>query len=221
MIKGLIDVQAELKAPKNQYNKFGGFSYRSAEDILEAVKPLLHKYQLQLSCSEQVKKLGDRIYIICTATITDGNETLSVDGIAREPFAKKGMDDSQLTGSTSSYAKKYALNDLFLIDDNKDADAQKPEEPKEEAPKKKRPTKQKAAPAVDLQPIRSIFKEFCRASGRSQEEAMREICQAVGAKDMQSMTAAQVAKAVAAMRPIINAAAKEQAQDLAPEDYQF
>lgn len=215
MIKGLVDVQKELKAPKNQYNKFGGFNYRNAEDILEAVKPLLHKHKLQLTCSHHAQVIADRVYIVCTATITDGTETLSVDGIAREPLSKKGMDDSQLTGSTSSYAKKYALDDLFLIDDTKDADAQAPEQPAKKAPKKQ------AAQAVDLQPIRSIFKDYCRASGRSAEEAMSEICQAVGAKDMQSMTAAQVAKAVTAMRPIINSAAKEQAQDLAPEDYQF
>lgn len=113
-------IQANLNAPKGQYNSFGGYAYRSAEDILNAVKPLLGG--LFLSISDDIIQLGDRFYVKATATITDGEHVHSVSAMAREPLTKKGMDDSQITGSTSSYARKYALNGLFGIDDAKDAD---------------------------------------------------------------------------------------------------
>ncbi len=113
-------IQANLNAPKGQYNSFGGYAYRSAEDILNAVKPLLGG--LFLSISDDVIQLGDRFYVKATATITDGEHSHAVSAMAREPITKKGMDDSQITGSTSSYARKYALNGLFGIDDAKDAD---------------------------------------------------------------------------------------------------
>ena len=123
MIKNLIDIQAELRAPKNSYNSFGRYSYRSAEDILTAVKPLLKKYGAQLTLSDEVVSVGDRVYIKAVATLTDpdGN-TQTTTAYAREAVTKKGMDESQVTGTASSYARKYALNGLFLIDDAKDAD---------------------------------------------------------------------------------------------------
>lgn len=117
----LAKIQAELNAPKGQYNSFGGYHYRSCEDILNAVKPLLDG--LFLSISDEVVQLGDRYYIKATATITDGKLTHSASALAREALTKKGMDDAQVTGSTSSYARKYCLNGLFGIDDTKDADA--------------------------------------------------------------------------------------------------
>lgn len=122
-MKKLVAVQTALKAPKGQFNKFGGYKYRSCEDILEAVKPLLLEQGLQLTITDEPVEVGGRIYIKATATVTDGSETATVSGYAREAETKKGMDESQITGTASSYARKYALNGLFLIDDTKDADA--------------------------------------------------------------------------------------------------
>lgn len=118
----VVAIQSELKAPKGQFNKFGKYSYRSLEDINEAVKPLLAEEGLRLTISDETVMLGERIYIKATATLSDGHEELSVSGYAREAETKKGMDESQITGTASSYARKYALNGLFLIDDTKDAD---------------------------------------------------------------------------------------------------
>lgn len=118
----LLNVQTALKAPRNQRNSFGNYNYRSCEDILEAVKPLLSEEKLTLTLSDTLKNVGDRYYIKATATLTDGTDTVSVSAYAREEETKKGMDGSQITGSASSYARKYALNGLFLIDDTKDAD---------------------------------------------------------------------------------------------------
>lgn len=115
-------VQHSLKAPKGQYNSFGNYRYRSTEDILEALKPLLLTYGLVIVMRDRVLMMGDRFYIESTATVTDGEKELSAPGLAREPQSKKGMDESQITGTASSYARKYALNALFAIDDNKDAD---------------------------------------------------------------------------------------------------
>lgn len=122
-MNSLIEVQAALKAPKGQFNKFGGYKYRSCEDILEAVKPLLKENGLQLTLTDEPVEVGGRVYIKATAQVTDGQATASATGYAREPETKKGMDESQVTGTASSYARKYALNGLFLIDDTKDADA--------------------------------------------------------------------------------------------------
>lgn len=118
----LISAQTELKAPKGQYNNFGKYKYRSAEDILEGVKPVNAKYGLLLRLSDEPVCIGDRNYIKATATITDGTDTIEVTAYARESLSKKGMDESQITGTASSYARKYALNGLYLIDDTKDAD---------------------------------------------------------------------------------------------------
>ena len=121
-MKELIAIQSELKAPKNQKNKFGNYMYRSAEDILEALKPLLKKYNCHLTISDEMVVLGERYYVKATATLAKEGESISTTAYAREEENKKGMDSSQLTGSTSSYARKYALNGLFCIDDTKDSD---------------------------------------------------------------------------------------------------
>ena len=118
----LIEIQAELKAPKSQYNKFGGYNYRNCEDILEAVKPLCAKHEIVPLLSDEIVMIGDRFYIKSTAKVTDGKEEIATTAFARESKDKKGMDESQITGSASSYARKYALNGLFCIDDTKDAD---------------------------------------------------------------------------------------------------
>ena len=121
----LAAIQGELKAPKNQRNNFGGYNYRSAEDILEAVKPICHKYKAVLTVSDEIVQFCDRFYVKATATLfsseDDGGPVITT-AYAREEETKKGMDASQITGSTSSYARKYALNGLFDIDDTKDAD---------------------------------------------------------------------------------------------------
>ena len=130
----LLKIQQELKAPKGQYNSFGNYKYRSAEDILESVKPLLEKYNAVLTLSDEAVAVGDWVYIKATATLSDAEikpedkanltsyDAISVSAYARETETKKGMDASQITGSASSYARKYALNGLFAIDDTKDSD---------------------------------------------------------------------------------------------------
>ena len=122
-MKELIAIQSELKAPKSQFNKFGGYKYRKAEDILEAVKPLLNKQKCTLTITDDIVMVGNRIYVKATATIkNEKGESETTTGWAREEETKKGMDGSQITGASSSYARKYALNGLFAIDDNADSD---------------------------------------------------------------------------------------------------
>jgi hypothetical protein len=121
----LLSIQAELKAPKNQFNSFGNYNYRSCEDILEAVKPLCKKGNVLLTLSDTIKHVGERYYVEATATLYDveTDDCISVSAYAREEETKKGMDSSQITGAASSYARKYALNGLFNIDDTKDSDS--------------------------------------------------------------------------------------------------
>ena len=120
----LAQIQSELKAPKGQRNTFGKYNYRSCEDILEAVKPLLKERGLVILITDDIVQLGERYYVRATATIYDSEGSyISNSALAREEAVKKGMDASQITGATSSYARKYALNGLFAIDDTKDADA--------------------------------------------------------------------------------------------------
>lgn len=122
-MKELIEIQKELKAPKSQYNSFSKYKYRSAEDILEAVKPLCYKHECQLKLSDNIVYIGDRYYVEATASLKNSQgEIESSTASAREEDTKKGMDGSQITGTASSYARKYALNGLFCIDDTKDAD---------------------------------------------------------------------------------------------------
>ena len=123
MLEVLNKIQCELKAPKTQMNKFGGYAYRSCEDILVAVKPLLQKYEAALTIGDEIIAVADRIYVKATATLKGKDGEVGVSAYAREPASKKGSDESQITGAASSYARKYALNGLFAIDDAKDADA--------------------------------------------------------------------------------------------------
>lgn len=119
----LIAIQSNLKAPKNQYNSFGKYSYRSAEDVLESLKPLLKETGCSLVISDEIIMIGDRVYVKATATLSDGKNSISTSALAREETEKKGMDGAQITGAASSYARKYALNGLFCIDDTKDPDS--------------------------------------------------------------------------------------------------
>jgi len=125
----LIAIQSELKAPKNQFNSFGKYKYRSAEDILEAVKPLLLKYGCYLTFTERTEEIAGYLVLTSKATISDGETTMSVEAPAGINPERKGMDIAQSFGSSSSYAKKYALGNLFLLDDTKDADSNKVNEP--------------------------------------------------------------------------------------------
>lgn len=134
----LSKIQTELKAPKGQYNSFGKYKYRSCEDILEAVKPLLTKNKLSMQISDELLQIGDRYYVKASARLLDleDNSTMENTAYAREEEEKKGMDGSQITGTASSYARKYALNGLFLIDDTKDADTDEYHEQNEKKEKK-------------------------------------------------------------------------------------
>ena len=122
-MKELIKIQSELKAPKAQFNAFGKYKYRKAEDVLEALKPLLSKYSCFVTLSDEIASIDGRFYVKAVATIkNEAGEVVTVSAFAREEESKKGMDGAQITGAASSYARKYALNGLFAIDDTKDAD---------------------------------------------------------------------------------------------------
>ncbi len=167
----LNNIQKELKAPKGQKNTFGNYMYRSCEDILEAVKPLLGTAILTLS--DDIVMLGDRFYVKATATLSEDGKEISVSAFARESFDKKGMDSAQITGSASSYARKYALNGLFAIDDSKDADTQDNTQ--------KEPTVQyapKNAPKATVAPKKTPF-----------ELASASIAKAVSAEELAELSA--------------------------------
>jgi len=136
----LTKIQSELKAPKNLTNKFGGYSYRSCEGILEAAKPILAKYEATLIISDDMVSVGDRVYVKTTVIFKCKEGEAEVSAFARESLSKKGMDESQITGAASSYARKYALNGLFLIDDAQDADATNDHGKKKTATKTKTPS---------------------------------------------------------------------------------
>lgn len=144
-MKELNQIQTKLKAPKNQFNKFGGYKYRSLEDITEAVKPHLAELGCALLINDVIEVIGDRHYVKATATlINPEGQSIEVSAYAREPMVKKGMDEAQITGATSSYARKYALNGLFAIDDTKDADATNNHEHEQQSqPKRVQKQKQK------------------------------------------------------------------------------
>ena len=122
----LLNIQTELKAPKGQFNAFGKYKYRSCEDILEALKPVLNKYKLTFFINDAIVEVNNRNYVKATITIINiekPNEQIQTSALAREEETKKGMDGSQITGASSSYARKYALNGMFMIDDTKDSDS--------------------------------------------------------------------------------------------------
>lgn len=165
-------IQQQLKAPKSQRNNYGGYNYRSAEDILEAVKPLLEGITLTLD--DEVVLIGDRFYIKATATLSDGEDEIKATAFAREEKEQKGMSAGQLTGATSSYARKYCLNGLFCIDDAKDLDSdayakQTGQQPRQQkAPPKQQ---QKAPPNPD-----EVLARFCDAAAKAPDaNKLREI----------------------------------------------
>lgn len=155
----LMAIQSELKAPKGQYNSYGKYKYRSCEDILEAAKPLLAKYMCTLTISDEIAQIGDRYYIKAVATLMDAESPESIGNVAyaRESLDKKGMDDMQITGTASSYARKYCLNGLFLIDDTKDADVEESEEESNEKPAEQK--KEKKASPKQMELCQSLAKD--------------------------------------------------------------
>lgn len=146
----LAAIQQELKAPKSQYNSFAKYNYRSCEDILEAVKPLCVKNKATLLLNDAVREIAGRFYVIATATLADqeSDSFVEVEAYAREPQDKKGMDDSQITGMASSYARKYALNGLFCIDDTKDADTDEAKRQEDATNKREKKQENKAETPV-------------------------------------------------------------------------
>lgn len=175
----LLNVQRDLKAPKGQYNSFGKYKYRSAEDILEAVKPLLVREGLTMTLTDEVQAFGDRLFLKATAAIRDEDGQASVSALAEIAVEKKGMDVSQITGTASSYARKYALNGLFLIDDTKDADTDQ----YQAATERITPTKAKALQAMLTEAnvnVAQLLKQYGVSDLASlTEEQHREIVTAV------------------------------------------
>lgn len=178
----LQSIQQKLVAPKGQYNSFGKYSYRSAEDILEALKPILQEHDATLILQDEIVQIGDRYYVCATAQLYAVGDTIGTQAYAREDENKKGMDGSQITGAASSYARKYALNGLFMIDDNKDADtdayhnqnSQEPSKPQKAAqskpaaepkPAQKAPAKTKCITGAQAKQLREDIKNIAEASG--------------------------------------------------------
>lgn len=183
-------VQTELKAPKNLYNSFGGYHYRNAEGILEALKPLEKKFNIITTVSDSITALNDRIYITATVTVydTETDEKLSVQAMAREAAVKKGMDEAQITGAASSYARKYALNGMFLLDDTKDVDSD--EYAKATGGTKTEPAKAAAKPApADLE-IRKQLVKLCDDHGINKQDVCKRF------KLNNNSTAAQFVEAI-------------------------
>lgn len=147
----LSKVQTELKAPKGQYNSFGKYKYRSCEDILEAVKPLNAKHGVVLTVGDEVVEISNRFYVKATATFVDieSGEKIINTALAREDDSKKGMDGSQITGTASSYARKYCLNGLFCIDDTKDADTDEYRHQQERKPQESKPQERQYVKVVN------------------------------------------------------------------------
>lgn len=180
----LLNVQLKLKAPKSNYNSFSKFNYRSCEDILEAVKPILSEEKLLLMLSDEIIQIGDRNYVKSTATLIEiekGGQVLQTTAYAREDENKKGMDSAQLTGATSSYARKYALNGLFLIDDTKDMDTDEFQ-------------KQKRKPAKKPSPLQDIYQEIIQGldgAGMTKQDFMSMLGEDYGVERFSELTLEQ------------------------------
>lgn len=177
MFTKLVEIQTKIKAPKNLYNSFGKYKYRNAEGICEAVKPFLAEQKCVLILSDEIIEVGGRIYVKATATLYD-NETgayISASAMAREAEKKAGMDDSQITGTASSYARKYALNGLFLLDDTKDADSDEHHTELEEKKKKAEVENQSAEIAkMKIAPVKvTVIKKRCADDNVDEEKLLK------------------------------------------------
>ena len=204
MVDKLMRIQAKLKAPKGQRNTFGNYKYRSCEDILEAVKPLLTEEGCTLTLSDEIELIGDRYYIKATATLKSDKEEIQVSAYAREEQAKKGMDSAQVTGATSSYARKYALNGLFCIDDNKDPDTdeytKQKKKAQESAKAEEKITAEMEKNAIELASDREVktFMDMCEKLGVD----FKQIGKQAGATSLKAMTKEQYAKATIILKEI-------------------
>jgi hypothetical protein len=188
----LINIQKKLKAPKDSYNSFGGYKYRSCEQILEAVKPLLAEENCELILTDDIILIGDRYYVKASAHLSDGTDYKIVTAFAREDEKKKGMDGSQITGTASSYARKYALNGLFLIDDTKDADTDEHAQIVKKASEKA--SREEAELATDAE--KKVFTDRCKQL----DVDYRQILQQVGVKGL--MTKEQHGEALIILKDI-------------------
>lgn len=198
-MKHLIAIQQELKAPKGRFNSFGKYNYRSCEDILEAVKPLCHKNGCVLTLSDKPIQVGDRYYIEATATLKTPDGEIKVTASARESEEKKGMDESQITGTASSYARKYALNGLFNIDDTKDADTDEYQNEmqrgKDKAAKRTTSsTAQKPPKASDKAMTKADFVEIVTDLCDKKRFRVAELCERTGVDSLEDMTEDQLSK---------------------------
>lgn len=204
MVDKLMRIQAKLKAPKGQRNTFGNYNYRSCEDILEAVKPLLAEEGCTLTLSDEIELIGDRYYIKATATLKADKEEIQVSAYAREEQAKKGMDSAQVTGATSSYARKYALNGLFCIDDNKDPDTdeytKQKKKAQESAKAEEKITAEMEKNTIELASDREVktFMDMCSSLGVD----FKQIGKQAGATSLKAMTKEQYAKATIILKEI-------------------
>lgn len=185
IIETLQKIQKTLNAPKNQYNKFGNYNYRNCEDILEALKPLLAEHKASVILSDEIVQRGDRFYVRATATLYCGEEKIEACAEAREPSSRKGMDEAQVTGATSSYARKYALNGLFAIDDNKDPDTPVP--PKNTATDAAQTGKKADKTEYILEPDVKRLVKLCRENGVTQ----KSVCERFGVSSLRGLTTQQ------------------------------
>ena len=175
----LTKIQSELKAPKKQYNTFGKYNYRSCEDILDALKPLLAKYNASVTIADDIVLIGTRFYVKATAIFTDNEtgKTASATAFAREPESKKGMDESQITGTASSYARKYCLNGLFLIDDTKDADTDENRNEQTARQARQKPKQEKPKQEAPKQPVEKEFNPSAVTERQAKLNAIKSLCQ--------------------------------------------
>ena len=187
----LIEVQEELKAPKGQYNSYGKYCFRSTEDIVEALKPLLIKRGLLLLMYDEIELIGSRIYVVSTADLTDGAANIKVSARARESETKKGMDDSQITGTASSYARKYALNGMFLIDDSKDADT--PEYSGQM--NNQQQSKQPKQPGVTLDAVKTALNDLVKKTNGDYTKISAYLLKQVGADNFNTLSSQQLFEA--------------------------
>ena len=190
-----MEIQTKIKAPKNLYNSFGKYKYRNAEGICEAVKPYLAEQKCALTLSDEIIDVGGRIYVKATATLRDTEtlESISVSAMAREAEEKKGMDESQITGTASSYARKYALNGLFLLDDTKDADSDEHHEEAEAKAKRAKEEEEhsKAVEDISKMKISKIKVDSLANKAVADNVPLKRILELYKVPDIESMTEKQ------------------------------
>lgn len=175
LVQKLINIQKELKAPKNQRNNFGKYNYRSCEDILEAVKPLNAEQGLLLTIRDEIEYIDGRHYVKAVCEITDGENTITSCAYAREADNRKGMDEAQVTGATSSYARKYALNGLYLIDDTKDVDTEEYEMQQNTSTKNQQPSFKNNSFATNRNEAEERLKKVADVKGIPYEKGKQKV----------------------------------------------